>query len=234
MEIRVNHRWDLSEAEAARLQQELAGQIVLSDQFGDIERIAGIDLGYEDEDRVTRAAVVVLKFPELTLLDYQITRRPTTFPYVPGYLSFREVPAVLDALQGLRVTPQMLFCDGNGTIHPRRFGFACHLGLAVDLPSIGVAKNRYVGSHEPLPDTQGAWQPIIDHGETIGAVVRSRAGVKPIYVSPGHRISLETAIAMTLRTCRGFRQPDTTRWSHRVASGPPLEDDNLGIGSTLL
>ncbi|CAM2008445.1 deoxyribonuclease V [Acanthopleuribacter pedis] len=234
MDIRATHRWDLDETEAARLQSDLAAQIECADRFGAVERIAGIDLGYEDADRITRAAVVVLKFPELTLLDYKVVRKPTTFPYVPGYLSFREVPAAIDALNALSVDPQMLFCDGNGTIHPRRFGFACHLGLLADLPCIGVAKNRFIGSHEPLPETQGAWQPIIDHGETIGAVVRSRAGVKPIYVSTGHRVSLESAIRLTLQCCRGFRQPDTTRWSHRVASGPPLESDNLGIGSTLL
>jgi deoxyribonuclease V len=170
---------------------------------------------------VTRAAVAVLRYPELDVLETAIARRPTTFPYVPGLLSFRELPAVLEALEQLREPPDLLLCDGQGIAHPRRLGIASHLGLLVDLPSIGVAKTRLCGMHEEPLNQRGAWTPLWAEGEIIGAVLRTRPGVKPLYISPGHRISLDTAIQLVMACCTRYRLPETTRHAHRLASGLP-------------
>jgi len=129
---------------------------------------------------------------------------------------------VLEALAGLRERPQLLLCDGQGIAHPRRLGIASHLGLLLDVPAIGVAKTRLVGEHDPVPDERGAWVPLLDKGETIGAVLRSRKGVKPLFISPGHRISLQSAIEYVMGCLTRYRLPETTRWAHRLASGPPV------------
>ena len=148
-----------------------------------------------------------------------LARIPTQMPYIPGLLSFREIPAVLAAWEQLTVLPDLLLCDGQGLAHPRRFGLACHLGLLLDLPTIGVAKSRLIGSHVPPAPDKGSWQPLEDKGEVIGAVLRTRANVTPVYVSSGHRVSLRTAVAWTLRCVTRYRLPETTRAAHRLASG---------------
>jgi len=181
--------------------------------------VAGVDVGFENKGRTTRAAVAVLEFSSLELLDQAISCSPTCFPYIPGYLSFRELPSVLKALEKLSVTPDLLLCDGQGLAHPRRFGLACHLGVLTDIPSIGVAKSRLIGSHGEVPTDKGQWVPLIDKSETIGAVLRTRSNVSPVYVSTGHRVSLATAIDYTLRCTTRYRLPETTRWAHRLASG---------------
>jgi deoxyribonuclease V len=218
MRVEQLHRWDVSPAEAVALQKELRGRVTREDSLGALLHVAGIDVGFEAGGTVTRAAVAVLSFPALTLCDHALARRPTSFPYVPGLLSFREIPAVLDALERIRLTPELLLCDGQGIAHPRRFGIACHLGVLTNLPSIGVAKSRLLGRHEPVPDRRGAWTPLHDDGECIGAVLRTREHVKPVYVSVGHRLSLPTAIDLVLRCTPRFRLPETTRLAHRLAS----------------
>jgi deoxyribonuclease V len=214
----LDHSWDLTPDEAIALQQRLRDRVITEDDFGDIRLVAGVDVGFEGAGAITRAAVVVLDFPALTVREQVISRRPTSFPYVPGLLSFREAPAVLDALGMLRDRPDLLLCDGTGYAHPRRFGIACHLGLLSDLPAIGVAKSLLVGRHAPVPDEPGAWVPLHDRGETIGAVLRTRARVKPLYVSIGHRVSLASAIDFVHRCTRGYRLPETTRHAHKLAS----------------
>ena len=179
---------------AIALQQQLRHQVITEDEFGTIEYVAGVDVGYSNSDKITQAAVAVLSFPQLELLEQSVVKRPTSFSYVPGLLSFREIPAILDALEKLNITPDLLLCDGQGLIHPRRFGVACHLGILVNIPSIGVGKSPYLGEHDTVGLEKGNWQPLTDQKEVIGAVVRSRTGVKPIYVSIGHKISLKTAI----------------------------------------
>lgn len=213
------HAWNLAPKEAMALQSRLAAQIVRYDDFGEVARVAGVDVGFENEGAVTRAAVAVLAFPSLRLEASAVARLPTRFPYVPGLLSFREVPAVLAAMEKLAVRPDLLLCDGQGIAHPRRFGIACHLGLLLDLPAIGVAKSRLIGQHGAVPDERGAWVPLRDGEETIGAVLRSRQGVRPLYVSPGHRIGLESALAWVMACLTRYRLPETTRWAHRLASG---------------
>jgi len=201
------------------MQRELRPRVVLTDRLGPVRRVAGVDVGFDANGAVTRAAVAVLAYPELALVESAIARRPTEFPYVPGLLSFRELPAVLEALDRLREPPDLLLCDGQGIAHPRRLGIASHLGLLADIPSVGVAKTRLCGACADPPNERGAWNPLRANGELIGAVLRTRPGVKPLYISSGHRISLETAIGYVMRCCTRYRLPETTRWAHRLASG---------------
>ncbi|MGJ3252627.1 MAG: deoxyribonuclease V [Elainellaceae cyanobacterium] len=219
MDIVRRHRWPSTQHEAIALQNDLKHEVILTDQFDDVQRVAGVDVGFEDSGKTTRAAVAVLSFPELQLQEQAIARRPTTFPYIPGLLSFREIPAVLDALEQLALVPDLLLCDGQGIAHPRRLGIACHIGLLTNLPAIGVAKSRLVGFHDEIPNEKGTWQPLRHRGETIGAVLRSRTGTKPLYISPGHRISLSTAIDYVMRCTPKYRLPETTRQAHKLASG---------------
>ena len=215
---RTVHSWP-SDVESARaVQESLRSQVIREDTLGIVHYVAGVDVGFEDDGRTTRAAVALLEYPALSLRDQAISRSPTRFPYIPGYLSFRELPAVLQALEQLKVAPDLLLCDGQGLAHPRRFGLACHLGVLTDIPSIGVAKSRLTGVHDDPPREKGQWVPLMDKGETIGAVVCTRNNVSPVYVSLGHRISLPTAIDYVLGCTTRFRLPETTRWAHRLAS----------------
>ncbi|MCX7593193.1 MAG: deoxyribonuclease V [Fischerella sp.] len=219
MKIYQRHAWTLTVEEAIAIQEKLQSEVITSDQFQEpVQYVAGVDMGFEVDGTISRAAAVVLSFPDLQLQQTSIARRPTSFPYIPGFLSFREIPAVLDALEKLKITPDLILCDGQGIAHPRRFGIACHLGVLVDIPTIGVAKSLLIGEHEELPETRGSWQPLRYKGETIGAVLRTRTGVKPVYVSTGHRISLTTAIDYVLRCTPKYRLPETTRIADKLAS----------------
>jgi len=214
----IPHGWDLSPKEAIALQKRLRPQIVTQDDFGEIRRVAGVDVGFEEGGRITRAAVSVLSWPELDPMEDALARQPTRFPYVPGLLSFREIPAVLEALAQLRTPPDLLLCDGHGIAHPRRLGIAAHLGLYVNLPSIGVGKSRLVGRYEEPGPEKGDWSPLMDAGERIGAVVRTRTRVKPLFISGGHRVGLESAIRFTLAATTRYRLPETTLRADRLAS----------------
>jgi len=214
------HEWDLTPEAAIALQQQLRSDICFTDEIPAVQYVAGVDVGFEAEGTVTRAAIAVLSFPGLALVGRAIARRPTTFPYIPGLLSFREIPAVLAALETLQTEPQIFLCDGMGIAHPRRFGIACHLGWLMDAPTIGVGKSRLVGTHPEVPNERGAWVPLRHQGETIGAVLRTRVNTKPLYISPGHRVSFETAIAYVMQCTPKYRLPETTRQAHRLASGP--------------
>jgi deoxyribonuclease V len=219
MRVNLDHSWDLSPADAIALQNRLREQVVREDCLTEPRRIAGVDVGFEEGGQVTRAAVAVLELPSLKHLEQAVARLPTCFPYVPGLLSFREIPAILQALAQLKRQPDLLLCDGQGLAHPRRFGLACHLGLLLDTPTIGVGKSRLIGQHGTVPDEKGGWVPLIDQDEVIGAVLRTRQGVKPIYVSIGHRVSLPTAIDMVMAATTRYKLPETTRAAHRLASG---------------
>lgn len=220
MKLRHAHRWDLTPKQAIALQQELRHLVVTEDHLPRaIRYVAGTDVGFEDANRVTRAAVSVLRLPQLEQHDCAVARQPTRFPYVPGLLSFREVPALLAALEQLGKLPDVILCDGQGLAHPRRFGLACHLGLLTGIPTIGVAKSRLVGEHGPVPERRGGWIELLDKGEVIGAVLRTREAVRPVYVSSGHKVSLGSAIRITLECTTRFRLPETTRSAHRLASG---------------
>jgi deoxyribonuclease V len=215
------HRWDLDPAEARALQLQLAQQVVREDRLGTIRAVAGVDLGFPktpDGSVLGRAAVVVLRVPDLDLVEERVVERPVTFPYIPGLLSFREAPVGLAAIGSLETRPDLLLVDGQGLAHPRRCGIACHLGLLLDLPTIGCAKSILVGhAEEPGPDP-GDWTPLVHRGETIGAALRTRPKTKPIYVSTGHRVSLASAIELVSQCGRGYRLPEPTRLADRIAS----------------
>lgn len=214
----LSHPWNLTPKDAIALQKQLRSQVIQVDQMSHPQRIAGVDVGFEEAGKVTRAAIAILEFPSLQLVEQAIARVPTRFPYIPGLLSFREVPAILQAIEKLSGPPDLLLCDGQGLAHPRRFGLACHLGLLTDIPSIGVAKTRLIGTHEVVSEKKGSWVPLIDRDEVIGAVLRSRSGVKPIYVSIGHRISLSSALNYVLAATTRYKLPETTRAAHHLAS----------------
>ncbi|MEO6696674.1 MAG: deoxyribonuclease V [Gammaproteobacteria bacterium] len=210
--------WPKTAQEAVAIQNALRGQVVTEDQLGEVRLVGGVDVGFEKDNTVVRAAAVVLNFPGLELVDSALARASVTFPYVPGLLSFRELPAVLEALKLLKKMPDLILCDGQGIAHPRRIGIASHLGVLTDIPSIGVAKSLLVGKHEKLPLERGAWRPLMDRGEIIGAALRTRSNVAPVYVSPGHRVSIPTAIHSVLACTTQYRLPETTRHAHRLAS----------------
>ncbi len=213
--------WPTTAAAAQALQTQLASQVVTQDDLPPIHTVAGVDVGFVENQRVARAAIAVLSYPDLRLQDQRIAYLPVTFPYIPGLLSFREIPVILTALHQLHRLPDLLLCDGQGYAHPRRCGLACHLGLLTGLPAIGVAKSRLVGHHAPVGNQRGDWQPLWDQGETIGAALRTRPGTHLLYISPGHRVSLATSIGYVLNCTRRYRLPETTRFAHKLASRPP-------------
>jgi len=212
------HPWDVSPAQAREIQDQLRDHVIRKDALGAVRRVAGTDVAFEQGGTVTRAAAAVLSFPELELIEHTLARRPTCFPYVPGLLSFREIPAVLDALAGLSETPDLILCDGQGIAHPRRLGLASHLGVVTGLPTIGVAKSRLIGTHAEPGRNKGSRVPLMDGDEIIGMVLRSRTDVRPIYVSIGHRVSLETAVRYTLACTSRYRLPETTRMADKLAA----------------
>jgi len=221
------HPWNVTAQEAIAIQEQLRPLVIREDRFGALRTVAGVDVGFEADGTITRAAVAVLSFPGLELQETSVVRRATVFPYIPGLLSFREAPAVLDALEQLRSLPDLLICDGQGIAHPRRLGIASHLGLLTELPSIGAAKSRLTGTHLPVGEGRGERQPLWDAGEMIGVALRTRTGAKPLYISTGHRVSLETAIDLVLRCTPRYRLPETTRHAHHLASDKISDSENL-------
>lgn len=210
---------DVDVPQARRLQNEWCRLVSSTDDFSEIQTVAGLDVGFENNNTIARGAVAVLSYPGLNLIDQAIARRSVTFPYIPGFLSFREVPVLMDALDRLEAVPDLLLCDGQGIAHPRRFGIACHISLITGIPSVGVGKSRLCGSfHEPGPQ-KGDWSPLKDKGEAIGAVLRTRDNTLPLFISTGHRVSLQSAIEWTLSCCTRYKLPETTRHAHRLASG---------------
>ena len=213
-----SHSWNVSPKEAIKIQHEYAKKAITKDQLPKIRFVAGVDVGFEKNNTITCSAVAVLRFPELELHEYAVARRPTSFPYIPGLLSFREIPAVLDAMNKLKQFPDLLLCDGQGIAHPRRLGIASHLGVLTGIPSIGVAKNRLIGTHEKVASQKGSWVSLLDNDEVIGAVLRTRSNVKPLFISPGHKISLKKSIHIVMQCVTKYRLPETTRRAHKLAS----------------
>jgi deoxyribonuclease V len=213
--FRFLHSWDMSVQDARRLQVKLAAHIIQENRLKTVKTVAGIDVGMKGD--MACAAIVVLDFPGLDVVAKATATRRITFPYIPGLLSFREGPVILDTLNRLGRKPDLLIFDGQGIAHPCRLGIASHIGLIVDLPSIGCAKSRLCGEYQEPDVERGSQVPLMDHGEIIGAIVRTRAGVKPVFVSIGHRVDLKTCIDIVLACCKGYRLPETTRKAHRLA-----------------
>jgi deoxyribonuclease V len=181
------------------------------------EIVAGVDVSVKDGR--ARAAVVLLSYPDLVPLQAVTAERPVSFPYVPGLLTFREGLVTLAALEQLMDQPDVLIFDAQGLAHPRRMGLATHLGVLLDRPTVGCAKSRLCGEYQEPGEQKGSWTPLVDGDEVVGAVVRTRDGVKPVFVSIGHRVDLETAVSLVLNCAPRYRLPETTRWAHRVAGG---------------
>ena len=199
-------------------QKRLAGQVIQVDLVPDrIQTVAGVDVAFPGQGRTTRAAAVVMSYPALELIDEAVVELPTIMPYIPGLLSFRELPGVIKALESLSTTPDVVLCDGQGRAHPRRFGIACHLGVETGLATIGVGKSRLCGSHEEPGPHKGDRARLMDGDECIGMVLRSRDRVRPLFVSVGHRVSLDTAVALTLTCTPRFRLPEPIRRADRLA-----------------
>jgi deoxyribonuclease V len=216
MEIARLHSWDVSAEEAIAIQQRLRALVVRENGFdpAQVGAIAGIDASYRDK---AYAAVVVLSFPNLEILEQAVAERETPFPYVPGLLSFREAPAVLDALEKLSTRPDLLIFDGQGVAHPRRLGIAAHMGVYLGMPSIGCAKSRLTGSYQEPGPAAGDMTPLMAGREQIGVVLRSKPRTNPLFISIGHLIDLPTATSFVLRTLRGYRLPEPTRLADRLA-----------------
>ncbi len=219
MKIPQNLNWNLSPREAAEQQREMAGRVIKHNEFGPIHQVAGVDVGFEEQKTVARAAAVVLSFPALDPVEDGVARRPVTFPYIPGLLAYREMPVVLDALSRLGSEPEVIVVDGHGYAHPRRFGIACQVGVWLDRTSIGFAKSVLVGTAQEPANRVGATSPLIDKGETIGMAVRTRVDTRPVYVSIGNKIDLDTAVEIVLKCTTRYRIPEPIRYAHNVAAG---------------
>ena len=227
MELRDLHSWHVSPKEAIAIQRELASQVVRPDgrpsgrqgEPARVARIAGVDISVDRTRAVGTGAVVVCSYPGLDVVEVAVEEAPLSFPYVPGLLSFREAPVLRAAFRRISGAIDLLLVDGQGLAHPRRFGLACHLGLLLDLPAIGCAKSRLLGEHAAPERDAGSRTDLVDRGELIGSVLRTRSGVKPLFVSIGHRIGLSEAEAWVLRCCRGYRLPEPTRLAHQAAGG---------------
>jgi deoxyribonuclease V len=228
MRVRELHPWNVSPEEARRIQNELAGRLVLTDEFAleDVKLVAGVDNTYvrDGSETTAHAVVVVLTFPGLEVVETAFATRRVDFPYVPGLLSFREAPAVLAVCERILAEPDIVLFDGQGYAHPRRFGLASHLGLVLDRPSVGCAKSRLVGRWDDPAREFGAHTPLIDRGEVVGAAVRTRPRHAPLFVSPGHKASVEGAVALALACCRGGAfMPVPTGMAHDLVTARARE-----------
>ncbi len=214
------HPWDLSPKEAIQLQARLRARVKIRPLSENLSLVGGVDVGFPRSRAIARAGVAVLAYPSLTVVEEAVADVPLAFPYIPGLLSFREIPAIVTALQSLKQLPDVLLVDGHGYAHPRRFGLACHLGVLLDLPTVGCAKSILVGVSEPLAEERGSWAALSDNGERIGTALRTRSQVKPVYVSCGHRVDLDSSVRLILACGRGYRLPEPIRRAHQLASRP--------------
>ena len=225
VKVKSLHSWRLSPAQALEIQLRLASRVCRSNEVANPRFVAGVDISVNREQGVARGAVVVLNYPELRLVETKVVSGKVDFPYVPGLLSFREAPLTLAACERLTLTPGLILVDGQGIAHPRRLGLASHLGLFLDTPTIGCAKSLLCGRHRPPGEEPGSYSEVVDGDETIGVALRTKPGTKPVYVSIGHKVDLETAIYWVLECCRGYRLPEPCRLAHLAAGG------SLGVGA---
>lgn len=214
VKIRKIHPWHVSPKQAIEIQNNLRARVHLKKCPGAIRYIAGMDVSSSRRSSKVWAGVVVLKYEDLSKAEEKWVSQETDFPYVPGLLSFREIPAMLEALEDLKTNPDVILCDGQGIAHPRGLGLASHLGILLGRATIGCAKSRLVGEYSHLGKTKGSYSELLYEGRVVGAVARTRTGVRPIFVSPGHLITLEEALEVTFRSCTKYRLPEPTRLAH--------------------
>ena len=214
MNIPLIHPWQVSPREAIRIQEKLRKKLRLRKPTTPLKKIAAGDVSYSRLDDMTYAAFLLFTYPDLTLLERASAKGRATFPYIPGLLTFREAPVLLKAFSGLVARPDLILIDGQGIAHPRSMGIAAHIGLTLNLPSIGCAKSRLIGTHGNLAPGRGSALPLVAGDRTVGMVVRTREGVRPVYVSPGHKMDLDTSVKIVLSLCRGYRIPEPLRQAH--------------------
>lgn len=219
MKTKTLHNWKINVEQAKEIQRQLALKILRSGEVVSPKYIAGVDIASGKAGGTARAAVVVLSYPGLQLVELEVAQGKLELPYIPGLLSFRESPLILAALSKIKISPDIIMVDGQGIAHPRRLGIASHLGLLLDTPTIGCAKSRLCGSSIMPGDEPGSYEEITDNGEIIGATLRTKTGVKPLYISTGHKINLENAVYWIMKCCRGYRLPEPTRLAHLAAGG---------------
>ncbi|UCD70841.1 MAG: deoxyribonuclease V [Syntrophobacterales bacterium] len=214
MRVRSLHPWNVNYREAIRIQEKLRAEISLINSAREVRSIAGADVSYSRDGGEAVAAMVVLSYPDLDPIDEAFSWGKISFPYIPGLLSFREAPLIIEAFQRLQRIPDVVLYDGQGIAHIRSFGLAAHMGVLLDLPSVGCAKKKLVGDFGEVGLHAGSTTSLKIDGKIVGAVIRTRRGVKPVFVSPGHRIDLQSSIGLVLKTCRGFRLPEPIRRAH--------------------
>jgi deoxyribonuclease V len=219
MKIVARHSWRVTTAQAREIQLELAPQVAQVGSVTSPRLIGGVDISVNRWTGTGKGAAVVLSYPDLEIVETKVVTDSIEFPYVPGLLSFREAPLILAALERITVTPDLIMVDGQGMAHPRRMGLASHLGLFLGVPTIGCAKSRLCGECEDPGSEAGSRTELLDNGEVIGSALRTKAGVKPVYVSIGHMIDLPSAMRWVLACCRGYRLPEPTRLAHQAAGG---------------
>ena len=212
-----NHDWTLSKEKAINLQQKFASKITKTDQLSTIKFIAGTDIGYKKNSDKLIAAVVIIDAHTLQVIESVTIETTATFPYISGLFSFREIPPLLSAFEKIKTIPDLIVCDGQGYAHPRRFGLACHLGLLMDIPAIGCAKNMMIGKYKEPDVLRGSFVNILDNDEIVGRILRTQSAINPVYVSTGHRISLETACNWILKLSPQYRLPETTRLADQLS-----------------
>jgi len=219
MKIRHLHAWDVSSQEAIQIQKELRSQLDLTKLPRTIRHVAGADVSFSRISGRIWAGVVVFSFPELSRIEEKWIQDKVRFPYIPGLLSFRELPVLLKALKRLKTDPELILCDGQGIAHPRGLGLASHLGLLVDRATVGCAKSRLVGAFSEVGQQKGSYAPLWYKEQMVGAVLRTRRGVKPLFISPGNRITLDESVKIVLECCSKYRMPEPTRQAHLLVSG---------------
>lgn len=210
--------WDLNPTEAEALQSRLCSKVIQEDCLGRVQSIAGIDVAYCQKSQAVYAGVVVLDSSNLNVIEQQTVSGESQFPYIPGLFAFREIPILLQAINKLQTVPDLIICDGQGMAHPRRFGLASHLGVLIDCPMIGCGKSRFIGDYEMPQQERGSFSPLVDHSEVIGSVLRTQDGVKPLFVSIGHRISLPTSRDWILKLANRYRQPEPIRRANELVN----------------
>lgn len=220
MKYQTLHSWDMTADEARAQQTAMRGLVSLTDGFGEIRAVAGVDLSLNDEKNEGHAIVVVLSYPDFRILETRYATAPLKMPYISGLLSFRKSPVALEAFAQVETVPDVILVDGQGQAHPRGFGIACHLGVLLDVPCIGVAKSRLYGQFDAqaLGETAGVSVPLWDRGrkQIIGSVTRTKVRTNPLFISPGHRVSVKSATRIVLECVRGYRLPEPTRQAHNL------------------
>ncbi|HAG94505.1 MAG: deoxyribonuclease V [Pseudomonadales bacterium] len=216
MKTKFSHDWELSPDEAYYLQCELSSMVKVYDDFSEINTVAGVDVAYDKEANELVAGIVVIDLDSFDVIDSNWARAKQNFPYVPGLFSFRELPSIIKCLRDIKIAPDLFVCDGQGIAHPRRFGLASHLGVLFDIPSIGCAKTKLLGEFVEPEVMRGAYSYLFDKDEYVGSVLRTQSNVKPVFVSPGHRVSIESSVEYVLKLSPNYRLPETTRMADQL------------------